>query len=83
MRYSNLALESAVFALLAGNKQHGAKQGLLVRWHMPPIFTRNQEVKGHFRAHYPARLEVGLREALQNRRIDGTRVEPRSWICRD
>ena len=45
---------------------------------MPPIFTRNQEVKGLFRAHDPARLEVGLREALQNERIDGTRVEPRS-----
>lgn len=83
MRYSNLALESAVFALLAGDKQHRANQGLLVRWQMPPIFAKTQEVKGRFRAHDPARLEVGLREALQNVRIDGSRVEPRSWICRD
>jgi hypothetical protein len=55
----------------------------LVRWQMPPIFAKTQEVKERFRAHDPARLEVGLREALQNIRIDGTRVEPRSWICRD
>ena len=41
-RYSNLALESVVSALLAGDKQHHAKQSLLVRRHMPPIFTRNQ-----------------------------------------
>lgn len=56
MRYSNLALESAVFALLAGDKQHRAKQGLLVRWQMPPIFTRNQEVKGRFRAHRSSKV---------------------------
>ena len=59
VQYSNIALGSAVFALLAGDKQHLAKQSLSVRWVCDQSSLKTQEVKVQFRARDPARLEIG------------------------